>query len=97
MSEIRKMSATQLIESSGSKSLTAGRPFCVRTFTQEGAMKRFYKVEAVSAGGSYLETESGLANIMDMLKESPSGDGYKITVVYMTHAEYESIPEFTGF
>jgi hypothetical protein len=59
--------------------------------------RRYYRVQSVSMGGFYIEREAALGGVLSMVRRVEAGDGYTITAVMMTPAEYSRLPEFTGF
>lgn len=59
--------------------------------------RRYYRIESISQGGSYVEPEESIPALLDMLRECDTGDGYRVSVVMMTPIEFDALPEFTGF
>lgn len=64
------------------------------TLSKEKIMDVYYITIAGERSGYY---EENLDHLIDMLKDSPYGEGYTITREVMKPSEYDKLPEFMGW
>lgn len=61
--------------------------------------KKFIKMKSLEQGTFYICQFETLLTFGELLDGADAGEenGYLISVVEMTQAEYDALPEFTGF